>query len=73
MNLDLEGIACASGSACTSGTLEVSHVLKAMSVGDERAHSAIRISFGTGNTEEEIGRAAQTIARVVRRLSDPAR
>lgn len=69
MNLDLEGVACASGSACTSGTLEVSHVLKAMGLSEERLGSAIRFSFGIGNTEEEVRRAAQRVAEVVRRLT----
>lgn len=70
MNLDLEGIACASGSACTSGTLEVSHVLKAMGLPDEVLRSAIRFSFGWGNTVEQVTEAARTVARVVRRLTD---
>jgi cysteine desulfurase len=70
MNLDLEGIACSSGSACTSGTLEVSHVLKAMGLPDELLRSAIRFSFGWGNTVEQVTEAAKTVARVVRRLTD---
>ena len=69
MNFDLEGIACASGSACTSGTLEVSHVLKAMNLPDEVTKSAIRLSFGWENTEEEVRQAAQITASVVERLT----
>lgn len=69
MNLDLEGIACSSGSACTSGTLEVSHVLKAMNLPGEVLRSAVRFSFGRGNTVEEVTRAAETTARLVRRLT----
>ncbi len=69
MNLDLEGIACSSGSACTSGTLEVSHVLKAMNLPEEVLRSAVRFSFGRGNTMEEVTRAAETTARLVRRLT----
>ncbi|PRX40538.1 cysteine desulfurase [Planifilum fimeticola] len=69
MNLDLEGIACSSGSACTSGTLEVSHVLKAMNLPEAVLRSAIRFSFGRGNTVEEVTRAAETAARIVRRLT----
>ncbi|UQZ82546.1 Cysteine desulfurase [Paenibacillus konkukensis] len=68
MNLDLEGIAAASGSACTSGSLEVSHVLKAMRLEDEITRSAIRFSFGLGNTLEEIGAAARKIATIVDRV-----
>lgn len=69
MNFDLEGIACASGSACTSGTLEVSHVLQAMRIDEALLRSAIRFSFGMGNTEEEIREAANKVAAVVRRLT----
>ncbi|MBE1440694.1 cysteine desulfurase family protein [Paenibacillus sp. OAS669] len=68
MNLDLEGIAAASGSACTSGSLEVSHVLKAMDLPEERMASAIRFSFGRGNTLEQIETAAQKIATIVNRV-----
>lgn len=69
MNLDIEGIACASGSACTSGTLERSHVLQAMNLSEEVTRSAIRFSFGRGNDEEQVRQAAQTVATVVRRIT----
>ncbi|QQE73239.1 cysteine desulfurase [Brevibacillus composti] len=68
MNLDLAGVAAASGSACTSGSLELSHVLTAMCLEDARAQSAIRFSFGITNTVEEAERAAQKAADIVRRL-----
>lgn len=68
MNLDLEGIAAASGSACTSGSLEVSHVLKAMQLPDALTTSAIRFSFGIGNTLEHIEEAAAIIATIVGRI-----
>jgi cysteine desulfurase len=68
MNLDLEGIAAASGSACTSGALERSHVLKAMGVPEERLASAVRFSLGLGNTWEDIETAAQKIATVSKRI-----
>ncbi|MFH5182282.1 cysteine desulfurase family protein [Paenibacillus sp. TAB 01] len=68
MNLDLEGIAAASGSACTSGSLEVSHVLKAMHLPEEVLKSAVRFSFGEGNTPDEIEIAAEKIATIVRRI-----
>lgn len=68
MNLDLEGISAASGSACTSGSLEVSHVLKAMQLPEEVLKSAVRFSFGMGNTTEQIETAAQKIATIVRRI-----
>jgi cysteine desulfurase len=68
MNLDLEGIAAASGSACTSGSLEVSHVLKAMRLPDDVTASAIRFSFGLTNSESEILRCAHIIATIVHRI-----
>ncbi|NIK74909.1 cysteine desulfurase [Paenibacillus castaneae] len=68
MNLDMEGIAAASGSACTSGALERSHVLRAMHVSEERIQSAVRFSFGLGNTLEELEEAALKIGTIVRRI-----
>lgn len=69
MNLDMEGIAASSGSACTAGTLQPSHVLQAMyPEGDERINSAIRFSFGYGNTLEQIEQVAQIIVKLVKRL-----
>lgn len=68
MNLDLVKIAAASGSACTSGSLELSHVLVAMNLDESIAHSAIRFSFGITNTVEEAKRAAEAVASIVKRL-----
>lgn len=68
MNLDLEGIAAASGSACTSGSLELSHVLKAMNLPEERLLSAVRFSFGEENTLEEISAAVKKIETIVTRI-----
>jgi cysteine desulfurase len=68
INLDLAGIAAASGSACTSGSLEVSHVLKAMGLTDEITASAIRFSFGSTNTEDELVQCAQIIATISNRI-----
>lgn len=68
MNMDLVSIAASSGSACTSGSLELSHVLKAMKLDEERANSAIRFSFGITNSAEEAAKAAGTIAQIVKRL-----
>lgn len=68
-NLDLEGVAASGGSACTAGTLEPSHVLKAMySFRDERINNSVRFSFGEANSEEDIVQAARNIAKVVKRL-----
>ncbi len=69
INLDLEGIACSSGSACTSGSLTVSHVLQAMHLPEERTRSAIRFSFGKGTTEEELKLVAIKVAQIIRRLT----
>jgi len=69
MNMDLVHIAAASGSACTSGSLELSHVLRAMKLEDRISHSAIRFSFGITNTVDEAQRAAQAVAKIVKRLA----
>jgi cysteine desulfurase len=65
LRLDLQGMACASGSACTSGAIEPSHVLKAMGIPPTRAHSAIRISLGRENTEEEIDYVLEALEEIV--------
>ncbi|MCM2999856.1 cysteine desulfurase family protein [Paenibacillus cellulositrophicus] len=69
MNLDMEGIAAASGSACTSGSLELSHVLEAMQLPQNVLRSAIRFSFGLGNTTEDMEYTAQKIETILRRLT----
>ena len=66
--LDLEGIAVSTGSACSSGTLEPSHVLRAMGFSPHRAQNSIRFSVGLGNTEEEIDRVVDVMPRVVDKL-----
>jgi cysteine desulfurase len=65
MNLDLAGIAAASGSACTSGSLLPSHVLEAMGLPDSRIRSAIRISLSHTNTAAEMEHTASTIATII--------
>jgi cysteine desulfurase len=66
--LDLEGIAVSTGSACSSGTLEPSHVLKAMGFPFHRTQSSIRFSLGTGNTEADVDRVIDMLPRVVEKL-----
>lgn len=66
--LDLEGIAVSTGSACSSGRLEPSHVLKAMGFAPHRAQNSIRFSLGLGNTDEDINRTIKIIPRVVGKL-----
>ncbi len=72
MNLDLEGIAVSSGSACTAGSVEPSHVLTAMyGEGGPESKASIRISFGLYNTEETVRAAATRLSNVVDRLVKP--
>jgi cysteine desulfurase len=66
--LDLEGVAVSTGSACSSGTLEPSHVLKAMNLPAGRAHNAIRFSLGAGNTVEEVDRLLDLLPPIVEKL-----
>src|SRR6476469_1727959 len=65
LSLDLEGIACSVGSACTTGSTEVSHVLSAMGYPEEEARGALRLSLGRTTTEEEIAVASEVVPRVV--------
>jgi cysteine desulfurase len=66
--LDLEGVAVSTGSACSSGTLEPSHVLKAMGFPVHRTQNSIRFSLGTANTEAEIDHVISVLPRIVEKL-----
>jgi cysteine desulfurase len=66
--LDLEGIAVSTGSACSSGTLEPSHVLRAMGLPAHRTQNSIRISLGQGNTEEQVDYFLSRLPAVVQKL-----
>lgn len=66
--LDLDGVAVSTGSACSSGTLEPSHVLRAMGLPVHRTQNSIRFSLGAANTEEQIDRVAGLLPRVVEKL-----
>ena len=68
LNLDLEGICASTGSACTSSTLEPSHVLLALGLPPEQAHGSLRFSLGKWTTEEEIERVLDTLPRIVAKL-----
>jgi cysteine desulfurase len=65
LSLDLEGIACSVGSACTTGSTEVSHVLSAMGYPDEEARGALRMSLGRTTTDAEIDTASEVVPRVI--------
>ncbi|PRX24226.1 cysteine desulfurase [Orenia metallireducens] len=65
MKLDLEGIAASSGSACTSGSLDPSHVLLAMGLTHEVAHGSLRLTLGNYNTEEDVDRILDVLPKVV--------
>ena len=71
MNLDRKGIAASSGSACSSGSLEPSHVLKAIGLADTLASSGVRFSLGRTTTDAEIVQAAEIFAAIVQRLRRP--
>lgn len=68
MHLDLAGVAASSGSACTSGAVEPSHVLTAMDVPRELALGAIRFSLGRGTTEAELDRVADIFPKIVAKV-----
>jgi len=65
MSLDLEGIACSVGSACTTGSTEVSHVLTAMGYPDEEARGALRLSLGRTTTDDEVAIACDVVPRIL--------
>lgn len=68
LSLDMKGIGGSSGSACTSSSLEPSHVLKAMGIPIERAHGSLRLSTGRGNTDEDIAHVLQVLPGIIERL-----
>ncbi|MCL5094221.1 MAG: aminotransferase class V-fold PLP-dependent enzyme [Patescibacteria group bacterium] len=68
INLDFEGIAASSGSACTSGSLEPSHVLIAMGYDHTIAHGSIRFTLGKDNTEEEIDEVLEKLPPIIEKL-----
>ena len=66
--LDLEGVAVSTGSACSSGTLEPSHVLKAMGFPPHRTQNSLRFSLGAFSTEDEVDRVVEILPRLVEKL-----
>lgn len=67
LNLDMLGICVSSGSACTSGSIDASHVLLALGISEEKAKSSIRISIGKYNTKNEIDYLIQNLVEIVKR------
>lgn len=70
LSLDIRGIYASSGSACTSGSLDPSHVLLAIGLPHEIAHGSLRISIGKNNTKEEVDYLLDNLVEVVQRLRD---
>jgi len=66
--LDMEGIAISTGSACASGSLEPSHVLRSMGIPPETCHASLRFSLGKGTTEKEIDKVIKVLPPIVERL-----
>lgn len=70
VNLDFEGICASSGSACTSGSLDPSHVLLAIGLPHEVAHGSLRLSLNKFNTEEDVDKVLEVLPKVVTKLRD---
>lgn len=70
IGLDMHGIYASSGSACTSGSLDPSHVLLAIGLPHEIAHGSLRITLGPENTKEEMNYVLETLPQIVQRLRD---
>ncbi len=68
INLDLAGIAVSSGSACTSGSIDPSHVLAAMGKSGEMARNSLRLTLGRDNTEQEIDRVLDVLPDIIARV-----
>ena len=66
----MNGIAASSGSACTSGSLDPSHVLLALGIPHEKAHGSIRFTLGIQTTEEEIDVVLEKMPTIVQRMRD---
>ncbi len=70
INLDLQGVAASTGSACSSGTLEPSPVIRALGRSEELARGSIRFSFGKDNTEDEVPYVVEALCKAVARLRE---
>jgi cysteine desulfurase len=70
IHLDMQGVAVSTGSACSSGTLEPSPVIRALGRDEELARGAIRFSFGKDNSEDDVGYTVEVLSRAVKSLRD---
>lgn len=70
LNLDMKGICASSGSACTSGSLDPSHVLLAIGLPHEIAHGSLRVTFSKDNTKEEVDILVKNLVEIVQRLRE---
>ena len=70
LSLDFEGVCASSGSACTSGSLDPSHVLLAIGLPHEIAHGSVRLTLGDGSTEEDVDYILEVLPPIIQRLRD---
>ncbi len=68
LSLDFEGVCASSGSACTSGSLDPSHVLLAIGLPHEKAHGSLRLTLGDGSTEEDVNYVLEVVPPIIERL-----
>ncbi|GAB6169953.1 cysteine desulfurase NifS [Clostridium carnis] len=68
LSLDFEGVCASSGSACTSGSLDPSHVLLAIGLPHELAHGSLRLTLGDGSTEEDVNYVLEVVPPIIERL-----
>lgn len=70
LSLDFEGVCASSGSACTSGSLDPSHVLLAIGLPHEKAHGSLRLTLGDASTEEDVNYVIEVLPSIIQRLRD---
>ena len=68
LSLDFKGVCASSGSACTSGSLDPSHVLLAIGLPHEIAHGSLRLTIGDGTTEEDVDYVLEVVPPIIERL-----
>lgn len=68
LKLDMEGVACSTGSACASGSLQASHVLLSMGIKPENAHGSLRVSIGKDNTMQDVRYFVSVLKKIIKEL-----